>query len=404
MALKAILFLYIYYMRILLILFLLCCTFCFSQEISPEFTRIKEDSLLTVNEKDVEFQGLLEKHKLQNKPELLLGDSYQITRWYWTQGWNWADKAIALSKKNLDAIDSLNIIDDNFRRLNLYSLGYYQFYNYNLEDALIPFKKLLTYKERDEYALQSAYKIAEIYFAIGYYYSSKDYYYLSKTIAEQKKNTEYVIKNAIGVAQASKLINSTASLREGIDLLDTTLQYVHSIKNNPSSTIIINDIDFHSLYNQLGNLYTDREDHAFLNGKINLEKALEIAKTLNNPNLLLRTYNDLGLLYLKEEKEEAKLYFEKALTFESDDYIRSQVYRNLSAHSLLLKKHSKALSNIQSSISILVNLDTSNLKNLPSKSDLNKSNAKILLISCLIDKANIWIKLSEENLKKKKNT
>ncbi|MFP4847146.1 CHAT domain-containing protein [Winogradskyella sp. PE311] len=381
------------FIRLLFALFVLCCLNCFSQNTSPEFNQISKDSVLTANEKDIEFQKLLKKHKRENQLDFLIEDSFEITRWQWQQGWDWANKAIELCKKNLALMDSINYDNKSLFKRNIYGLGYYQFSNNNLNDALATFKKLLTYKKQDLYVLRGAYDIAEIYFITDQYHLSKDYYMLSQTIAEDQDDYDYIIKSALGIAQACKLINSPKSLREGVNTLIKVITKADSIKSN----ITIDNRYFHSLYNQLGNLYIDRLDYDFKNGKQNLEKALKIALELKDSELLNRTYNDLGVLYRKEEKMEAQFYFEKALAYVSNPFVESQVHRNLSKHHIHFGNYTKSFFHIQKSISLLVNLDTTDVKNLPSKLDLSNSDTKFQLISALVDKANIWIKLIEEN-------
>ncbi|WP_458627592.1 CHAT domain-containing protein [Winogradskyella sp. PC D3.3] len=238
---------------------------------------------------------------------------------------------------------------------------------------------------------------AQIYFNFGQYYFAKDYYSLSKTIAEEQNNSEYIIKNTIGIAESCKLIGSTKSLNEGINILSRTILYAESIKSDSSSGFVINKTYFHNMYNELGNLYIDRLDYNFEKGKANLEKALKIAKELNDVTLLNKTYNNLGVLYLKEESKAAQLYFEKALLYDANPFMTSLIHRNLSILHTKFENYPEALNHIQISIKSIVPLDASNSKNLPSKLDLVNSNVKFQLISSLIDKANIWIKLSDNN-------
>lgn len=380
-------------------IYLLSSSFSFSQKISSEFQNILNDTILSVEEKDVVFQNLLKRHKSQNNSDLLLGDAYEIIKWYRRQGF--LNSAISLNKENIKLMESLEIPNTTFYRRNLYSLGFYQRKNDSLDNAIETFKKLLIYKTPDKYAIQGAFQTAELYFINGKYHLSKDYHNLSKTIAEDLDNPVFTVRNATGIAQASKRINTTKSLNEGIKILIQAIAFAEDLNNNASGDTIINLYYLYDMYNQLGNLYIDRLDYDFVNGKINLEKALDIAKTLDDSTLLHKTYNDLGLLYLNIEKKEAEAFFIKALEYEPNVLMKSLINRNLSIHYLNFNDYESSLYHIQTAITTLVNFDNSSVTNLPSKIDLSNSVEKFKLISALIDKANIWIKLGEEDLNNK---
>ncbi|WP_179020843.1 CHAT domain-containing protein [Winogradskyella forsetii] len=387
--------------KISLAVFLLLNINCFSQGISPEFRLILNDSILTVDQKDSLFQNLLKEHKSHNAIDLLIGDSYEIVKWYRKQGW--LSNAIALNKENLKLMESIDFANKNFYRRNLYSLGYYQRKNDSLNKSIKTLKKLLIYTTPDKYAIQGAFQIAEVYFIRDQYYLSKDFHNLSKALSKNLNNPLFIIRNAIGIAQVNKRINTIKSLNEGVKILKEAIYLAESLNNNESDSTIISDYYLHDMYNQLGNLYIDRTDFDLVNGKINLEIATEIAEVLNDSSLLYKTYNDLGVLNLKAERKEAEYYFLKALEHEPISLMKSIINRNLSIHYLNFNNYNLALIYIQNAIIELVNLDTSNSKTLPSKVDLSNSKEKFQIISSLIDKANIWIKLGEHDLYNKKH-
>ncbi|MBC2846540.1 CHAT domain-containing protein [Winogradskyella flava] len=372
-----------------------------SQATSQEFTQIKNSDSLTAEEKNNEFYKLIKKHKQQGEIDFLINDTFEITRWQWIQQMNWENNAIELCRMNVALMDSLKMKDSISYRRNLYGLGYYQLYSYRLEDALVTYKQLLALNEQDGYVLRGAHDIAEIYFITDRYYLSRDYFKLSQKIAENRNNFIYEIKSVLGIAQANKLINSPQSLEEGINTLSEVIKKAEEMDSDPSSELIIDLTYFHQMYIQLGNLYIDRIDYDFENGKKHLDKALEIALEINSPELLNKTYNDLGVLYLKDEKKEAQFYLKKALRYDAGPNMKSLVHRNLSKHNLFFKNYEEALYHIQKSLGTLIKIDSSNSKSLPTKSDLIKSETKFQLISGLMHKANIWIELSEQNLNSK---
>ncbi|WP_298760356.1 CHAT domain-containing protein [uncultured Psychroserpens sp.] len=366
----------------------------FSQDISLAFKNISKSTIDKI-EKEQKFDSLLNVHKNNKNFDLLFVDTYELAKWYRGQG-NLL-KAIELNKRNMAQMDSVNYENITLYRRNLYSLGFYERRNQDLESALKTFKRLLKYKSPDKYAIQGSFQMAEIYFVIGQYHNSKEHYELSKTIANSLERNEYYVRNAIGIGQACKRINTAKSLKYGIKVLSNATAFVDSVNSDDNTNNDVRKRFVHTLYNQLGNIYIDRFDYDFTNGKINLEKALLIATELNDSTLLGKTYNDYGVLYLKDQSLEAKFYFEKALSYSPDPLMVSIINRNLSIHHLFFKNYDKALEHAQKTLAILVGEDISNIKSLPSKSGLSESKVKFQLISALIDKAHIWTELAEKN-------
>ncbi|WP_299336038.1 CHAT domain-containing tetratricopeptide repeat protein [uncultured Psychroserpens sp.] len=369
---------------------------CFSQEPSKRYLNIFENNNLSAPEKERQFDSLLNAHKINNQLDFLIEDTFEVFRWLYKKKPRNIEKAIALNKRNLFLMDSINYKNEPFYRRNVYSLGFYYRKNIDLDNALTTLKLLLRYDEPDKTVMQGVFNIAEIYFDTGQYTQSLKYFELGKSISNRLKHNNLIVRNAIGIGQSNKLINTPKSLKNGIAELTKTIAFVNSVNNDDN---LDNDVDLkhmHTLYNQLGNLYIDRDDYDFENGKVNLDQALIIAIELDKRTLLRKTYNDIGVLHLKDERKEAESYFKKALTYKPRALMKSIIHRNLSIHYFNFKHHDKALAEVQTAISTLVHLDTSDIKNLPSKSDLVNSKVKFQLISGLIDKALIWTELAEK--------
>ncbi|MDG5492527.1 CHAT domain-containing protein [Psychroserpens sp. SPM9] len=366
----------------------------FSQEPSPIFKDILESDL-SIHEKNHKFDSLLLSHKKNDKLDQLFIDRYEILKWY--KKHRNLQKAIILNKQNIHQMDSVNYDNNAIYRKNLYSLGFYERQDNAIEDATSTLKRLLIYDEPDKYAISGAFLLAEIYFfSYNQYHTSKEYFELSKAIAKRLKNNTFIARNDVGIAQSCKLINTSKSLKHGEDLLLSTLEFAHRVNTDNDDKNDIREDIMHSIYNQLGNIYIDRlTGHDFVNGKIYLEKALSIAEKLESTKLLTNTLNDMGVLYLKENKKEAVDYFESALSYKPNSVMKSVIHRNLSIHYLFFKDYDKALEHAQTAIAKLVDLDTSNVNNLPSKSDLSDSSVQFQLISALIDKAMVWIEIAE---------
>nr|WP_321247720.1 CHAT domain-containing tetratricopeptide repeat protein [uncultured Psychroserpens sp.] len=377
-------------------LFFICILFQYtSHSQSDDFIAIKTDTATSKSQKKILFDSLIDTHKIKSDYKLFLDDSYWLMRWYYIN--KNVEKAIAYNKRNISLMDSIHYQDSILYRKNIYSLGFYQSRNKNFEEAILAYSKLINYKTADEFALLAAYQLGEVHFGKHQYYIAIRYYNLSKKISENLNNNNYKILNAIGIAQSNKLLNTKKSLANGISILSSAITLTDSLNNDsdPKNNISLSHV--YNLYNQRGNLYSDRDDHNFEKAKFNLEKALEIATKLNKKWRLVSSYNDIGHLYIKEKDSAAETYLKKALGFRSNKLTVSTIYRNLAQHYLEFDEFDSALENAQKSIRIFLDFDASNYNNLPSKEQLLKSKYKLSALEGIIQKSKIWIKLGEND-------
>nr|WP_321236351.1 CHAT domain-containing tetratricopeptide repeat protein [uncultured Psychroserpens sp.] len=380
----------------LLRLFLVCIIFQYtSYSQSDVFLAIKSDTTTSTIQKEKLFNSLIDSYKTKKEYRLFLDESYQLARWHYSNSNK--GKAILVNKRNIMLMDSIHYQDPLSYRKNIYSLGFYESRNNNFNGALLTYSRLIDYKNPDKFALQAAYQMGEIYFRIHQYYLAIKYYNLSEKISENLNNNNYKILNAIGIAQSNKLLNTNQSLANGISTLSSAIKLADSLNNDSDSKNDISQIRVYNLYNQLGNLYSDRENHNFVKAKLNLEKALEIAIRLNKKKQLISSYNDIGYLYLKEKDKAAEAYLKKALTFRSNKLTISTIYRNLAQYYLEFNEFDNALENVQKSIRIFLDFDASNYNNLPTKEQLLKSKYKLFALEGIIHKSKIWIKLGEND-------
>ena len=362
---------------------------------SNDFMVIKDDPNLSKSQKEALFDSLINTYKTKNEYDLFLDTSYQLARWHY--GNKNYEKTIAINKRNILVMDSIEYQDSILYRKNIYSLGFYERKNKSFDDAILTYTKLINYKTPDKFALQAAYQIGEIYFGKHQYYLAIKHYNLSEKISENLGNNEYKILNAIGIAQSNKRLNTKKSLAKGISVLSSAIKLSDSLSNDSDLKNNIAQIHIYNLYNQLGNLFSDRDDHDFEKAKFNLEKALEIAIQEDKKKLLNSSYNDIGYLYIKEKDTAAETYLKKALTFRSNKLTISTIYRNLAQHYLEFNEFDSALENAQKSIRIFLNFDASNYNNLPTKEQILKSKYKLSALEGIIQKSNIWIKLGEKD-------
>ncbi len=378
---------------------ILCSFFSmsWSQQVSDRLLHIISNDSLNQNQKITQFDSLIKNHQTEQRFDLLLGDRLKLSSWYYQQ-LN-LDKAIECFELNIALMDSLSYDNLYFYRRNLYNLGYYQYVNSNIDNAVLSFKTLLKYDEQDKLTLRGTYYLAEINSSSSEYYQTLRYYEITNEIANKLNSNIYLIKSAIGIGDQCKIINKPKIVLKGINALKEAATLCENLNKDANLKNNIKDKYVYTIYNELGNLFTDRINPDFKNGEYYYNKAMEVAIKLNDSSKIGNTYNDIGQLYVSEKKEDALSYLEKALSYKNntDDIINlSIINKNISRHYLTFKDYDKAFEYIQTSIALIIPFDNSQPLNLPNYNDLKKSNSKFYLCASLIEKAKIWIELAKE--------
>lgn len=353
----------------------------FSQK---NFTSIVENDSLTDTQKDQSFDSLLARYASENKIDSLLKETFEIISWNYQAG-N-LKKAIALSKKNIAFMDSVNYSDKIFYRRLTYGLGFYQRKQGDSQLALQTLKSLINNEEPDEYALRSANIIAEIYSTEDDYYNALTYYKLYRNFSQKLNRNKRFALATLDIAKSCLRINTKKSLDEAIKIVSSTLAY---LEKSPQDTV--HSYYFILLYKSLGNLHSDRQEYNFDIATKYFDKALAIATKNNDWEEISNINNDIGLIYLKDKRAEAKTYFLKALSYRSSREISCIIHRNLAQSYLDNGEYEEALQYIQKSLDIITLRESKVPTELPKKEELHSLSAKNQIIASLNRKAEIWI-------------
>lgn len=376
-------------LKILVVLALLISNWCYSQDTSQAYLEILNANNPT-EEKAQQFDALLKKHIKRQDYNLLLADRYEILKWYFKQGQ--IDKTIQLNRANLSLMDSLQIEDSALIRKNTYSLGYYLRMNNQTEQATELFNTLIQTNIVDEFSFKSYSSLAQMAYKNDDFYAAATLYENGRELAKIEDNLDYILSFSQGAGYAHKVINTEKSLNRGVQI---TKDAIALIEHKEGLTIRDNYF-LYNLYDLLGNLYNDRDDFNFKQSLSNYVKAEKIAKELNDSIRLASVYNNIGYLYLHDSQKEANDYFDIGLTYNPDETMLSLLHRNKAEYYLKNNKKSLALTHIQKSIYALTKIDTLKLENLPKIEILENQDYKFLLLSSIIDKAKIWIELSDQ--------
>ncbi|WP_111685545.1 CHAT domain-containing protein [Winogradskyella tangerina] len=360
---------------------------------SQSIKEILTNDEMSVEQKEIQASEILNSYKSNKNFDSLFHNNYEVIKWY--RKIDSLDKAIALNKENLELMISSDYNDPTFIRKNIFSLGFYQNKNGNNIDALETFSRLLNYEEPDSYAISATFKMAEIYFVERDHYKALEYYKLCKSISESLNDDFNIIRATIGIGQTSTRINTTKSLKNGIDITTKTIARIES-----NELACAPDWRF-KIYKLLGNLHSDRTDYNFELAEKHLLKALEIAETIDNPYELVNIYNDLGFTYLMEKDERAESYLMKALDIGPYGIMYTIVTRNLANHHLNAENFDQALQYAQLSLSDVTNTELPEITALPTKDVLKNVNEKLHVVSTLDTKVDIWIELAHSSQQKK---
>lgn len=374
-----------------------------AQDSSEAYLSIKNDTIISNEMKERSIDSLFLTYEKKEVAQVFFAhDLYDYMMWHYRNGY--LNKAIATSKKCIEQINSLSVFD-SLRHKKVYNnLGFFyrkKGYYYNAYKA---YKNLTSVGKVDSYTAK-AYRLgARNLTYLGDFYKAAEYFEKSITIAEEVGNKKMAIVNGIDAAINYKEIGTTKGIDRGIEILQKAIQKANFINQNTiSSEDKISLDNLFSLYNNLANLFNDRDDYDFEKSKFNYDKSLAIALQLKDSSLLSGIYNDLGYLYLHEAQKESLFYLDKALLYRHNEVLRSIIYANKSLYFSKLNENKKALNNIQRSINELTPILVSDFTSLPSKEKALNCLHKYELLQNLIDKAKIWLSVyneqkNEENL------
>ena len=381
-------------LKVCLFLILLIPQAGLAQENSEIYLSIKNSNKISNLSKEKKIDSLFVVYEREKKLGVLAIDLYDYAKWQYKNGK--IDKAIEISNKCTRIIDTLKSFDENIHKRAVNNLGFFYGKKRDYVNALNSFKKLTTIGKKDK-STASAYRLVARYFRyLGDFYKASEYYETSIAIAKEVNNTAILLTNSTEASINYKQIASPESLERGIEILTDAVLLVDSLTKKSKSIgdkISLKKIVI--LYDQLGNLYNDRDDYNFIKSKNNYDKAITIASKLNDSLLLALVYTDLGYLYLHDNKKETLYYLNKALQHEPDIETVSIIYANKSAYFSELGNKEEALRAIQQSINALTPISVDDFESLPSKEEVSVCNYKYELVTSLIEKANVWLKFSD---------
>lgn len=372
--------------------FFLLHSIMFCQYSSREFDIIINNLNISDPIKENNFNILLNKHFKNKNFDSLVNDTYMLMRWYNKR--KQYDKAISLNKRNIYLMDSIKYSDKLFYRQNLYSLAVYLRKNNQINQSVKYYKKVLEYEIDDKYMLYASYQLGLYFFNKEDYIVAKDYFNITQNIANDLKKFDYRADATMYIALCYRLIGDEKSILHSIDLLKKEINS-KTIKDNDKRK---NSDELNgglaSLYRQLGTNYTDKKNHEYKKALNSFNLALEYTNRLETANKNLRLayiYHDMGTLYSYENDTIAFTYFDKALSYSSDQLLQIHLYDNKANLYKRLKKFNKAKINNQLALKKLSPNLSEDYIILNKVEDYLNSSQKYLTIETLINKAEIFI-------------
>ena len=367
-----------------------------AQDNSEAYLSIKNDTILSNLIKEYRIDSLFITYKKEEaKRTFLAHDLYDYILWHYRNGS--LDKAISTSKECISIINSLPVFDSLRHKKAYNNLGFFYGKKGDYYNAYKTNKSLTSIGKLDSYTAKAYRLTARNLSYLGDFYKAAEYYEKSIIIAQEIGDTKMAIVNSIDASINYKEIGTIDGINRGIEILREAIQIANSVNQNSVSDqdkIPLNNL--FSIYNNLANLFNDRDDYDFKNSKLNYDISLALAFKLKDSVLISNVYNDLGYLYVHDARIEALKYLEKALLHKPDKKLGSLIYANKSLYFSKLNDTKKALYNIQLSINELTPILVDDFTSLPSKESVSNSLHKYELLQNLVDKAKIWLGIYEE--------
>ncbi len=388
-------FKHFFWLKLCLSIVLLTSINTIAQQNSIKYLSIRDATTIAIKTKEFKIDSLLNVLENEAKFIQLSNDLYDYAKWQYKNGT--LEKAIEISKRCVQIIENLENFDEKIHKKVVNNLGFFYRKKRDYFNAYLIFKKLSGIGKIDS-DTSDAYRLAgRSLQQLGDFYEAADYYERSLTVAKQIKNSQSFIISSIDASINYKEIGDFSSLDRGIEILNEAIKLANRTNDGLSVENRISRDNYFSLYNHLGNLYNDRIDFDFVKSKENYDKSLNLALAMKDPHLLTIVYNDLGFLYLHENKKEALHYLNKALKHQPDIETASIIYGNKSSYFLKLNNKEKALFNTQQSINVLTPVLINNFGNLPTKEAVSRSLYKYELLKGLMEKARIWLAFYDVN-------
>jgi len=362
-------------MRYLLLFFFLLTAVCHGQH----------NELLNIINSDTEIGAIQAKidsflivHQ-ESMPKNILADCYHDlgSKWHFS---NWRNdgenknienairvtaRAIAL-KKNLDSLDY------NSLKKSLYNLGYFNFLNDNIFEAIEAYTRLADLGEEDRRTKNAYRELGKCYSIIGDFYKSLSFFNLVKSYYQNNEENSYnLLGTYLGIAGTYTLMgydeysseikfnvgrayplldeieNDNFGFREQLNQIEgnrllTIGKYEEALKYHKMALSDSTDLTEESLARVFNSIaFSQMKFERYELAKENLNKAISLDSTYTDP------YENLGDWNLAQNKFEKGLYFyQKALVWATDrkkeivfDELLSQEEMGISASKVSLLNH-----------------------------------------------------------------
>ena len=223
----------------------------------------------------------------------------------------------------------------------------------------------------------------------GDYYNALTNFNHLELLAKKYNNNEYQIYANTGSIHIYSEKNIHGQLDDQ-DLIKVNDHYNNILKIERDFKIEIDP----TVYNNLANIF---ENNGNRKTAIELyEKSLKYYKKSNEIELTGEIYNNLGVIYAKDNVSLAKKYFEKALKYTNDIGVKADAYNNIGYYLETKKSKEKIAYYLKAMKQLLPKENLTKPNDLPSFEKIKQSDSKLELLFYLTDIANTWYLAYEE--------
>jgi len=368
---------FLFYKRILLILFLLISFEGGAQTLENEDFDSVLNSELSFSKKEHFIDSIT---KLNNYSEEKLSYLYHIYARYLSKSKKsdlsivYIKKAIKIRKKNQNK-DVVSL------KKSLFNLGLYMYRERDYIETIEVFKELTELPKEDRLRMKAFSELITLYYRIGDYEKSISYFNKTEDYYIYKNDYRNLYKNYMRIASVYSAMEPKNN--------DVIINYLFKIDSLKSFTSI--DKSDNAIINmQLGIAYREKEEKE--KALLYYKKALGFNRELQDSAEIARIYNSIGILYLKDSSlNMANDAFQLSSDYIKEDRIlQAGLFNNYGKYHQQLKEFDKAELCYQKAIQLWVyGLEKKHYNN-PTIKEISTVPYKLSLFESVLDKAKFW--------------
>ncbi|MFC4634815.1 CHAT domain-containing protein [Dokdonia ponticola] len=365
------------------------------QSFFDSYTTLKKENTQSLTHIEHKVDSLLSLTEKENAIEEAILITHDFSIQYFIEGDY--DKAILYAAKDASYYKKNNLINEAYSNA-LFNLAFFQRLNFEYEDAIPNYNKVITLNNNPEKVGRSYCDIGLIYNKQNDYYKSLIFFNQGITVFEKQENLLELYHTYVNISQVYEDIATTKDRSK--ENYSKELYYINKALELKDS-LYLNSSDHLILYNTVASYYNTNENYDFENAKSYYIKSLEISKENQDSSKVTTLHLNIGNLFLKQQKRTNKFYKDSifhylntGLQFQTE-YNReniSDIYLNFSDYYSHNKEYKKALLNNTIAFQKITGFEIDPYA-IPNLSDLEGLQNQHVILNIISEKATILLEL-----------